>query len=75
MQQVFRKIVCNQCGREMRQQQGMLQEGAFRAEVKWGFFSGKDGENHSFCLCEACYDRLLAGFVIPAEIEERTELL
>lgn len=39
-------------------------------EHTWGYFSEKDGENHRFDLCEECYDRLLKGFLIPAEIEK-----
>ena len=35
-----------------------------------GYFSEKDGERHSFDLCESCYDDLLRTFRIPAEIEE-----
>ena len=30
---------------------------------------------HRFELCEACYDKIIAGFQIPVEIEEETELL
>ena len=46
---------------------------SFRAE--WGYFSGKDGESHRFELCEKCYDMIVADFMIPVEITERTELL
>ena len=35
----------------------------------------KDGQVHRFELCEACYDKIIAGFQIPVEIEEETELL
>ena len=46
---------------------------SFRAE--WGYFSDKDGESHCFELCEKCYDMIVADFMIPVEITERTELL
>lgn len=69
------KIVCNQCGRILKIQNGILQEGVFRGMADWGFFSEKDGEIHSFDLCEKCYDRLIFGFSIPVETEEQTELL
>ena len=69
------KIVCNQCGRILKIQNGILQEGVFRGMVDWGFFSEKDGEMNSFDLCEKCYDRLISGFSIPVETEEQTELL
>ena len=55
------KIICNQCGREIS---------VLCVEHTWGYFSEKDGENHRFDLCEECYDRLLKGFLIPAEIEK-----
>ena len=38
-------------------------------------FSDKDGESHCFELCEKCYDMIVADFMIPVEITERTELL
>lgn len=72
---ILKKIVCNQCGRELKLENGVVQEGAFRGEARWGYFSEKDGENHSFDLCEQCYDRLVSAFKIPAECEEQTELL
>lgn len=69
------KVVCNCCGREMKLINGILQEGAFRGEACWGYFSQKDGERHLFDLCEECYDRLAAEFAVPVTIEEMTELL
>ena len=44
-------------------------------EKTWGYFSGKDGERHSFFLCEDCYDRITAAFAVPVKIREVTELL
>ena len=38
-------------------------------------FSGKDGEIHSFDLCESCYDLLVQEFKIPPEKKEQTTLL
>lgn len=64
------KIICNKCGKEISVKHGLEQEGVFRADYKWGYFSEKDGERHSFDLCESCYDEMLRGFSIPAEIEE-----
>ena len=69
------KIVCNQCGRTLKIQDGILQEGVFRGMAEWGFFSEKDGEIHDFDLCETCYDRMAGSFRIPVEKEEQTELL
>ena len=38
-------------------------------------FSKKDGQIHSFDLCEECYDKMIARFRIPAQKREATELL
>lgn len=69
------KIICNQCGKEHLVKYGMIHPDYLQVEKNWGYFSDKDGEHHSFDLCEECYDRLLAGFCIPASREEQTELL
>lgn len=69
------KVVCNWCGRDLKLENGVVLEGVFPGEARWGYFSGKDGEIHSFDLCEACYDHLLKSFQIPATVEEETELL
>lgn len=66
----IKKIVCNQCGKEIPATNGRAEEGVFSVDYTWGYFSDKDGERHSFDLCESCYDKLLRGFLIPADIEE-----
>lgn len=63
------KIICNQCGKEIPVVNGQAQEGVFSVDYTWGYFSEKDGERHSFELCEDCYDTMLKRFHIPAEIE------
>lgn len=74
-QRTLEKIVCNQCGRELKLKNGIVQEGIFTGEARFGYFSGKDGEKHSFDLCEECYDRLVKGFLVPVTVEEETEFL
>lgn len=64
-----KKIICNQCRKEMPVVNGRTEEGVFSVDYGWGYFSEKDGEKHSFDLCENCYDKLLGSFEIPAEIE------
>ena len=64
------KIVCNQCGKEISVIDGTPREGVFSVDYTWGYFSDKDGEKHSFDLCESCYDKLLSSFQLPADIEE-----
>ena len=63
------KMICNRCGREIPVVGGQAQEGVFSVDYTWGYFSEKDGERHSFELCESCYDAMLKGFHVPAEIE------
>ena len=74
-QRMLVKIVCNGCGREMQLENGIVQEGVFPGDVRWGYFSRHDGERHRFDLCETCYERLAGSFCIPADVEEETELL
>ena len=50
-------------------------EGCFHGNVRFGYFSNKDGLEHSFDLCEECYDKLIKGFAVPVNEEEITELL
>lgn len=64
------KIICNQCGKEISVRNGHPEEGVFRVDYEWGYFSDKDGEKHHFDLCESCYDKMLASFKLPADIEE-----
>ncbi len=61
--------ICYKCGIEIPVVNGHETEGVLRVEHTWGYFSEKDGERHSFDLCERCYDELLKTFQIPAEIE------
>ena len=63
------------CGREIRMEKDMLQEGVLSVRQKWGYFSDKDGETHSFDLCEKCYDRLISQFKIPVMIKKETEFM
>ena len=63
------KIFCNQCGKEIIVKNEMPQEDILTVEKRWGYFSEKDNEVHRFDLCESCYDKLIAQFVIPVEKE------
>lgn len=74
-EKVLKQVLCNQCGRELRVEDGYLREGCFTADTVFGYFSKKDGKNYHFDLCEECYDRLIARFAVPVEIGEETELL
>lgn len=69
-----KKIICNQCGRELKMEDGILKEDAFEARKEWGYFSNKDMTMHAFVLCEECYDKMIKAFAIPVEVEQVNEL-
>lgn len=68
------KIICNKCGKELEVKNGIVREGFFHGEIYWGYFSRKDGEKHSFDLCEDCYDELAGSFAVEVTVEDETEL-
>ena len=66
----IKKIICNKCGMEIQVVNGCPGRG-YSVWIRHGGTSRRrDGEHHSFDLCESCYDELLKSFLIPAEIEE-----
>lgn len=71
----LKTVICNKCKKEIKTKNGMVMEGCFHGQVRFGYFSNKDGREHSFDLCEECYDNLISGFAIPVEEEEIKELL
>lgn len=69
------EVSCNCCGRKMMVKNGIVEEGCISLEVPFGYFTEKDGLVHRFDLCEACYNRIVAGFQLPVETEEKTEFM
>ena len=69
------KVVCNQCQRELKVENGYLKEGCFHADVSFGYFSHKDGTRQQFDLCEECFDKLAAQLAIPVEESQNNELM
>ncbi|MBE5871882.1 MAG: hypothetical protein E7294_11565 [Lachnospiraceae bacterium] len=69
------QVVCNRCGRSLLVEDGMLKEDSFEGKKIFGYFSNKDGIVQQFDLCESCYEKIIAGFRIPAEESEQLELL
>lgn len=69
------KIMCNVCGRELKNENGILKEDAFEAVKEWGYFSKKDLEVHKFVICEECYDRMVRKFAIPVTVLEKKEAM
>lgn len=75
MQRIDKIKKCNKCGKEIPLTCAASLENGVELCVPWGYFSKKDGETHTFCLCEQCYDEMISGFLLPVTIQERTELL
>ena len=69
------KVKCNQCGRVLRIEKGILKEDALIIKKEWGYFSKKDLEVHELVLCEACYDKWIRGFVLSVRISDKQEVL
>ncbi len=67
---VVNKLVCNKCGKEVHVINGIPEQELCQVDMQWGYFSNKDGEKHSFDLCEECYDELVKSFKIPVQIKE-----
>ena len=68
-------VVCNKCSNNLKVENGIVKEGCFRVQYEFGYFSKKDGEIQKFDLCESCYDKLVANFIIPVEKQDAKELL
>ena len=69
------KVFCNQCGKELLVEDGILKEGCFSVDYTFDYFSNKDGYIYSFDLCEACYDQMISKFKHPVQIAETKEFL
>lgn len=67
--------VCNCCKKELNCENGIIREGYAVVKIEWGYFSDKDGEIHQMTLCETCYDKITAQFLIPVCITTKTEML
>lgn len=69
------QVICNGCGRELKVEKEILREDCFSADVRFGYFSRKDGLRHKFDLCEDCYDKWISSFAFPVEESTETEML
>ena len=69
------RVCCNQCGKELLVEDGILKEGCFSIDYKFDYFSNKDGYIYSFDLCEDCFDIWTGTFKNPVEISETKEFL
>lgn len=66
---------CNCCGKEIEVKNGVPTEEFLEVKKSWGYFSNKDGQVHTFLICEECYDKWTARFLEPVKQEEETELI
>lgn len=74
-EQKLSQVYCNKCGKDIKVKNGIIEEGVLSVDYKWGYFSNKDGKQHSFDLCEECYDEMIKLFDLSVTEKEYTELL
>lgn len=67
------RLICNRCGKKQRIERGIPVEEFLKVTKSWGYFSRKDGQTDTFCLCEDCYDQMTAAFVRRPETRQETE--
>lgn len=72
---ILKEVYCNNCGKKIKVENEIIKEGVMSIDYKWEYFSEKDGEEHSFDLCEHCYDVIVEKFKHPVLKNDYTELL
>ena len=72
-EQKLQSVCCNKCGKNISLKNGVMTEGVFSVDYRWGYFSNKDGKKHAFDLCEECYDKIIKKFKYSVEEQEYTE--
>ncbi|EKC61727.1 hypothetical protein OBE_08334 [human gut metagenome] len=45
------KVVCNNCGKNIKVNNSTIEEGVFFADYKWGYFSKKRWKRRYFLIC------------------------
>jgi hypothetical protein len=64
--QLYMRATCNACGQEIRNEVTSIAK-------RWGYHSSKDGELQCIDVCEACWDRWVATFVLPPSADRDHE--
>lgn len=69
------EIYCNKCGKKIEVKNDVLKEGVLSIDKRWGYFSDRDGIQHSFDICEECYNKIIGRFKYPVTETEYSELI
>lgn len=69
------QMICNKCGRKLKEIDGILHEDFIKVSKPWGYFSKKDGKTQEFVICEECAERITQDFIIPVTEYDRAELI
>lgn len=75
MQQKKTEIQCNCCGKKWKEKNAIIKHDFLEVQKEWGYFSEKDGAKQKFCICEECYDKWVAQFVVSPVSFEVTEIM
>jgi protein-arginine kinase activator protein McsA len=70
-------IICNKCGKPIHKHifdngNHIEMDDCLSVKQAWGYFSNYDEEEHSFEMCQDCYEELKNSFVIPVKISHFT---
>ena len=69
-QKELQEVICNQCGKKLKVEKGILMEGILEVRQNFGYFSRKDCLTQEVDRCEECYDRLIDGCGIAVAQQE-----
>ena len=71
------KVVCNNCGKNIKVNNSTIEEGVFFADYKWGYFSKKGWkQKDTFDLCRKClWNEINRKIFIQNKYKNYTELL
>lgn len=61
------EVICNMCGQKIEKDDNGHFADYLQVYKRWGYYSSHDGEEHSFDLCENCYNNIINKFKIPAK--------
>lgn len=64
---VIKSVTCDRCDRECMDEHWGAE--VAHCVAAWGYGSTKDGERHSFDLCEGCFDEVVELCKIKVKVE------